>query len=396
MLSLSAEGTGGSVEGATQMVVLTVAGLSVAAMLAVYAFAVQRPRARRRWDDIATQLGLAPADGSAVDTGPKLVGWKHGVRVAVETHARGGHRHAGRIDSVVRARLTMPLDLFLSVSQVHEKRLLTGSLATGDPSMDAHYRTTGNDAARVMALLTPALRAVLNEVAPSMPKDANFMILDGGPQLELKTAKPSAEQLAWGLDLVVRAAVLLEQARAGVPGAFDLASFREAWRSRAHQLGLRVTETPLAIAGSVSGVHAAAWVALHRSVRPAPPSRHFLVVRVSFPRSLGLGLRVRTSGAPTATDAVLDEQAMNVSDPIFRKVFRATAIDAHRASALVDGEMANALMDLQRRYGQVALEDGSCSVAVNVLPDPEQSLAVLHHVAELARWIAGRAGLIAS
>jgi hypothetical protein len=239
-------------------------------------------------------------------------------------------------------------------------------IQVGDAAFDEAFEIRGDEPARVLALLTPSLRAELSAL-----RIRDVRLTDAEFSSRFDGADASVQDLELALREAVRIARAVDEARANVPAAAALRAHGDVLMKLAAEHGFRAELTPLWMQGfwgQCSGFvralrKSAADVTLELSVSLEKP--HGVLLQV-VPRSGAL--RGALEGSQPTGDAVFDD------------AFATKTESPARLPVLLDPELRRRLTEL-RRAGSVALHSHTLVVQAPVASTlPERVPALLEEM----------------
>lgn len=248
------------------------------------------------------------------------------------------------------ARWTPPLDLGLSVTHVGDFDGVLNSvlgkkdIQVGDRKFDERMRVLGDDVGRTSMLLTPALRNILLEL-----RDVH--VYDGEAVYDRRDHLVDVSYAFGVVERLVAIARIVGEQRPHMPLAPALAPFEGAFSMFAHRFGLSLSRCPLAVWGIIDGCQTLCFA------RRKASWTYEMVVNISFPSALGIGLNV---GAETWQDRMplFGRKDFETGDVAFDRTFKIHAANEERLGSTFDAPLRDKLRALHDRYPLKITDEG--------------------------------------
>lgn len=293
----------------------------------------------------------------------------------------------------MRAHLKQRLDLGLALEPAGPGAKLAelvghGDVHVGDEAFDAKFEVHGLEAARVLALLTPALREALLRWHAAK---ARFVVDDACVFLRLPMKAlwgtgaltqrdvNTPEQLLQNLRAAMALADLFDDAAQTLPPAKALTQHADAFRAYATAHGLGFSAAPLAVFGRVAG----SQLYGHALVRE---KRLAVSLELRFDNPLPETLRVESKSALSfmrrlkafATDT-------DVGDPAFDDAFELLVASDGVARRWLSDPVRRGLLVLHDEVGDVTLTPRGISIETRDLPEPAGIGTVFERLCDVER-----------
>jgi hypothetical protein len=306
------------------------------------------------WSAVAQRYGLHYS-------GRQIVGRLHDQAVRVCTVTRGSGDDKTTY-TVISSTLPMALDLGFSLRKhgfINNMFHRSADHIIGDPTFDDTFIISADEEHRVRSLLGPKLRHLLLQQLSSSNK---FTIGDHGATIETTGVSRSAPWLSWAIETCTRITAGMAKARESVPVATPLAHHRHAWRSFARANGLRGSDTPLCMWGTLEGANVQAY-----AVRTGA-GQYEMEVALTLPTTLGIGLAVQPYGLMDKIVTFFGSQDHKLGDSLFDEAFRVKVTHVEAANLVLDERVRRELLMLQREIGPVSLSDNLLTVRLKQVP----------------------------